>query len=58
MPDPSTFPTAPGQPHARNISDDSVDLEWTVPDRPGATPITGYFLQYFNPELGQVCVTL
>uniref|UniRef100_A0A183U2B7 Roundabout-like protein 2 n=1 Tax=Toxocara canis TaxID=6265 RepID=A0A183U2B7_TOXCA len=53
MPDISTFPTAPGTPVVFNITDDGADLEWTPPEKNGATLVTGYILQYFSPELGE-----
>lgn len=54
MPDISTFPTAPGKPIQVNVSDDNVYLEWTPPEKSGATIITGYILQYFSQEMGKV----
>uniref|UniRef100_A0A915AF13 Roundabout n=1 Tax=Parascaris univalens TaxID=6257 RepID=A0A915AF13_PARUN len=53
MPDISTFPTAPGTPVVFNVTEDGVDLEWTPPEKNGATLVTGYILQYFSPELGE-----
>lgn len=53
MPDPTNFPSAPAQPVASNFSDTEVDLEWKAPERNGGSPITGYFIQYFSPDLGQ-----
>lgn len=54
MPDAGTFPTAPGKPTITNVTDESVDLEWTPPERHGATPVMDYILQYWSPELGEV----
>lgn len=53
MSDISTFPTAPGTPSFHNVTEDGVDLEWTPPERNGASLITGYILQYFSPEMGE-----
>ncbi|VDM99308.1 unnamed protein product [Thelazia callipaeda] len=53
MPDVSAFPSAPGKPSFQNVTEDGVDLEWTAPERSGATLINGYLLQYFSPEMGQ-----
>jgi hypothetical protein len=54
MPDATALPSPPGQPRVSNLSYDSVDLEWTVPDRHGASPIIGYLMQYYNPESSEV----
>lgn len=54
MPDASTFPTAPGKPSFENVTEDGVDLEWPAPEKSGATFVTGYLLQYFSPEMGEV----
>lgn len=50
MPDAVAFPTAPGRPLILNISEESVELEWTTPERQGASPISGYLLQYWSPQ--------
>ncbi|KAI1732012.1 immunoglobulin i-set domain-containing protein [Ditylenchus destructor] len=52
MPDAAAFPSAPGKPAVLNTSEDSIELEWTVPERHGASPIIGYILQYWSPMLG------
>jgi hypothetical protein len=54
MPDAGTFPSAPGKPIVHNVTDEGAELEWTPPDRHGATPVVGYILQYWSPELGEV----
>ena len=54
MPDPSAFPTSPSQPVASNTTDSELDLEWKAPERNGASPVVGYHIQYYSPELGQV----
>ena len=54
MPDNANFPSAPSQPVISNISDTELDIEWRAPDKNGGSPITGYILQYFCPNLGQV----
>lgn len=54
MPDAATFPSAPGRPVILNVTDTSVELEWSSPDRHGATPIIGYILQYWSPALKEV----
>ncbi|MCP9266324.1 Roundabout-like protein 2 [Dirofilaria immitis] len=53
MPNLSAFPSAPGKPSPQNVTEDSVDLEWAVPERSGVTLVNGYLLQYFSPEMGQ-----
>ncbi|GMT06094.1 hypothetical protein PENTCL1PPCAC_28268, partial [Pristionchus entomophagus] len=53
MPDPSNFPTAPGKPEATNVSHDSLDLTWSAPEKNGASPVSGYVLQYYSPEEAQ-----
>ncbi|VDM51645.1 unnamed protein product [Angiostrongylus costaricensis] len=54
MPDRDNFPSAPSQPVASNVSDTEVDLEWRPPERSGGSPITGYIIQFFSPEVGEV----
>lgn len=56
MPDISTLPSSPGKPLFQNVTEESVDLEWTVPEKSGATAVKGYLLQYFSPEMGEVCI--
>lgn len=53
MPDSSTLPSAPGKPMASNITDTSVQLDWTVPEKTGANMVSGYILQYYSPEIGE-----
>ncbi|RCN48395.1 fibronectin type III domain protein [Ancylostoma caninum] len=53
MPDRSNFPSAPSQPIASNVSDTEVDLEWRAPERNGGSPVTGYIIQFFSPEVGE-----
>lgn len=53
MPDRDNFPSAPSQPVASNVSDTEVDLEWRPPERSGGSPITGYIIQFFSPEIGE-----
>ncbi|KAL3981735.1 Fibronectin type III domain family protein [Acanthocheilonema viteae] len=53
MPNLSAFPSAPGKPLLQNVTEDSVDLEWSVPERSGVASVNGYLLQYFSPEMGQ-----
>nr|CDJ98076.1 Immunoglobulin I-set and Fibronectin domain containing protein [Haemonchus contortus] len=53
MPDRSNFPSAPSQPIVSNVSDTEVDLEWRAPERNGGSPITGYIIQFFSPEMGE-----
>ncbi|CAJ0583866.1 unnamed protein product, partial [Mesorhabditis spiculigera] len=53
MPDPIAFPSAPTKPTVANVSDTEADLEWSPPDRSGASVITGYIIQYFSPEMGE-----
>lgn len=54
MPDATVLPSSPGRPNLLNISDDgSVELEWTAPERQGASPIVGYIIQYWSPEMGE-----
>lgn len=54
MPDNGNFPSAPSQPIISNISDTELDIEWKTPEKNGGSPITGYIIQYFCPDLGQV----
>lgn len=57
MPDATVLPSSPGRPNLLNISDDGiVELEWTAPERQGASSIVGYIMQYWSPEMGEVCV--
>lgn len=53
MPDSSTLPSAPGKPIASNITDTSVQLDWTIPEKTGANMVSGYILQYYSPEIGE-----
>ncbi|PIO71692.1 fibronectin type III domain protein [Teladorsagia circumcincta] len=53
MPDRSNFPSAPSQPIASNVSDSEVDLEWRAPERNGGSPVTGYIIQFFSPDVGE-----
>jgi roundabout axon guidance receptor 2 len=53
MPEPASYPSAPSKPLATDVNDTSISLRWTVPNKEGASTITGYLLQYFSPELGQ-----
>lgn len=52
MPEPSTFPSAPGRPHLLNVSDTSATLEWDPPTRPGASQVVQYRVSYFTPQDG------
>lgn len=54
MPDPTSFPSAPSQPEASNVSHDSLDLSWNAPEKNGVGPVSGYVLQYYSPEEAQV----
>lgn len=56
MPDATTLSSAPGQPVILNVTDNSVELEWSLPDTQGATPIIGYIIQYWSPSLKEVVV--
>ncbi|GMT36995.1 hypothetical protein PFISCL1PPCAC_28292, partial [Pristionchus fissidentatus] len=53
MPDPSNFPSSPGQPETSNVTHDSLDLSWSAPEKNGASPVSGYVLQYYSPEEAQ-----
>uniref|UniRef100_A0A1I7ZAG1 Down syndrome cell adhesion molecule-like protein Dscam2 n=1 Tax=Steinernema glaseri TaxID=37863 RepID=A0A1I7ZAG1_9BILA len=53
MSDTSAFPSAPGRPMVLNYTDDSVELEWSAPERQGVNPVSGYILQYYSPEMGE-----
>ncbi|CAD6190527.1 unnamed protein product [Caenorhabditis auriculariae] len=53
MLDPSHFPGAPSQPTIVNVTDKEVELEWKAPSNTGPTPIVGYFIQYYSPDIGQ-----
>nr|CAD2195935.1 unnamed protein product [Meloidogyne enterolobii] len=54
MPDATVLPSSPGRPNLLNISDDGiVELEWTAPERQGASSIVGYIIQYWSPEMGE-----
>jgi hypothetical protein len=54
MPDAAALPSPSGQPKILNISEDSIELEWTAPERQGASPIIGYIIQYWSPDMGEV----
>uniref|UniRef100_A0A914HZI1 Uncharacterized protein n=1 Tax=Globodera rostochiensis TaxID=31243 RepID=A0A914HZI1_GLORO len=53
MPDAAALPSSPGQPKVLNVTENSIDLEWTIPERHGSSSIIGYLLQYWSPELGE-----
>uniref|UniRef100_A0AC35U446 Roundabout 2 n=1 Tax=Rhabditophanes sp. KR3021 TaxID=114890 RepID=A0AC35U446_9BILA len=53
MSDASTLPSTPGKPIPSNITENSVQLDWTVPDKSGASMISGYILAYYSPEIGE-----
>ncbi|TMS37275.1 hypothetical protein L596_004245 [Steinernema carpocapsae] len=53
MSDTSAFPSAPGRPTVLNYTDDSIELEWSAPERQGVNPVSGYILQYYSPEIGE-----
>ncbi|XP_037046753.1 roundabout homolog 2 [Bradysia coprophila] len=51
-PDPSTFLSPPGTPKILNTTESSVTLTWTKgTDRPGASPLIGYTVEYFSSDL-------
>uniref|UniRef100_A0AC34Q611 Uncharacterized protein n=1 Tax=Panagrolaimus sp. JU765 TaxID=591449 RepID=A0AC34Q611_9BILA len=52
MDDISKFPSAPGKPTILNVSTDTVELEWTPPEKMGMSTIIGYLIQYWSPEMG------
>uniref|UniRef100_A0A915HN40 Roundabout n=1 Tax=Romanomermis culicivorax TaxID=13658 RepID=A0A915HN40_ROMCU len=52
MPEPSTFPSPPGRPQSLNATDTEITLEWTAPEKPGASSIFTYRLYYFTPTIG------
>lgn len=54
MPDAAALPSSPGQPHILNVTEDTIDMEWTVPERHGASPIIGYIIQYWSPKMGEI----
>ncbi|KAK0397715.1 hypothetical protein QR680_002236 [Steinernema hermaphroditum] len=53
MSDTSAFPSAPGRPSVLNYTDDSIELEWSAPEKQGVNPVSGYILQYYSPEMGE-----
>lgn len=48
MPEPSTRPSAPGKPKVGEITETTISWEWQAPNDYGATPISGYIVQYFR----------
>ncbi|XP_055387445.1 roundabout homolog 2 [Condylostylus longicornis] len=50
-PDPNTFPSTPGTPKVVNVTQSSITLRWKGPDRPGASAIIGYTVEYFSSDL-------
>nr|CAD7201378.1 unnamed protein product [Timema douglasi] len=50
-PDPSTYPGAPTQPQILNITESSITLSWKQEDKPGASPLIGYTVEYFSSDL-------
>uniref|UniRef100_A0A915DVL4 Uncharacterized protein n=1 Tax=Ditylenchus dipsaci TaxID=166011 RepID=A0A915DVL4_9BILA len=53
MPDAAAFPSSPGKPIALNTSEETVELEWSPPEKHGASPIIGYIIQYWSAVLGE-----
>ncbi|GFG28560.1 hypothetical protein Cfor_11692, partial [Coptotermes formosanus] len=53
MPDPSTYPSPPPQPHILNTTQSSVTLSWhqATKTKPGASPLIGYTVEYFSSDL-------
>ncbi|XP_023708253.1 protein sax-3 isoform X3 [Cryptotermes secundus] len=53
MPDPSTYPSAPPQPHILNTTQSSVTISWheATKSKPGASPLIGYTIEYFSSDL-------
>jgi hypothetical protein len=53
MPDPSTYPSAPPQPHILNTTQSSVTVSWheATKSKPGASPLIGYTVEYFSSDL-------
>ena len=58
MSDSATLPSAPGKPQIGNTSENTVCLEWSVPETAGASLISGYMMQYYSPEQGQIWYNL
>uniref|UniRef100_A0A0N5AAJ1 Down syndrome cell adhesion molecule-like protein Dscam2 n=1 Tax=Syphacia muris TaxID=451379 RepID=A0A0N5AAJ1_9BILA len=58
MPDTAAFPSAPGTPIIKNVTDNAVCMEWTIPDSYGSSLITSYMLQYFSPDKEQTWYNL
>lgn len=54
MKEPATYPSAPSKPVHMNVTETSITLQWVQPRKQGASPISGYLLQYYSPEIGQV----
>ncbi|KAJ6643323.1 Roundabout like 2 [Pseudolycoriella hygida] len=51
-PDPSTFLSPPGTPKIVNTTQSSITLIWAKgADRPGASPLIGYTVEYFSSDL-------
>ena len=57
-PRPDAFPAPPGRPSAAAVADTTVRLAWRAPGNEGASPLTGYAVDYFSHALGQVPVCL
>lgn len=53
MPDPSTYPSPPPQPHILNTTQSSVTVSWhqATKPKPGASPLIGYTVEYFSSDL-------
>ncbi|CAD5216623.1 unnamed protein product [Bursaphelenchus okinawaensis] len=52
MPDRSQLPAAPSQPRVNVRRPNQIDIEWDPPSNHGASPVTHYTLQYWNPHPG------
>lgn len=56
-PDTILLPGSPTRPQAINVTDQSITLAWKKPEegfgpeKIGSSPIEGYILEYFSPEL-------
>ena len=57
MPDKTALPSVPGAPRIRPARDGgALELEWSVPEHTGESPITHYTLRHWSPtERPPVC---
>jgi len=52
-PEPSTFPGSPSKPMISEVEESSMKLTWKANSNHGASPISGYMVEYFSHETGE-----